>query len=61
MKTPHLPTGDTDTDSAISVGFLTLLASLLVGSLLYLGSYSLGRDFEGRTPALRTNAAIADS
>jgi hypothetical protein len=61
MNTPSLSHGDTDTESAISIGLLTLLATLLVGSLLYLGSYSLGPEFEGRKPSFHAGSTPVGS
>lgn len=47
-------------DFAVSVATPALLASILVAALFYLGGYSLGDDFAGKTPQLN-RAFIADS
>jgi hypothetical protein len=53
MNSPAPSTNDSDADPAFFIGALALLASLLIGSLVYLGEYSLGRDFAGQTPHYR--------
>ena len=48
-----------DADPAVSIGVLALLASLLVGSLFYLGSYSMGQEFIDKAPRLN-RAVVAE-
>ena len=50
MNTPSPSNQDGDFDSALSIGGLALLATLLMGALFYLGSYSMGSDFADRPP-----------
>ena len=51
MNTSHLPTTE-DADPAISISAWAILASLLIGALFYLGSYSMGPDFMEHRPEL---------
>jgi hypothetical protein len=54
MSLPQEPIED-NADPAVSVGAMTLLASLLIGALLYLGAYSMGPEFQDRAPQFNGN------